>query len=101
MSESHPTRGDVALVRESVMAHAWTAIHGGTCTGKTQLAAQVARFTGHSPIWVRLRELELARQAARRIDLALEVLSGVPNRSGQRALPRCPGQVGPRFFDRS
>jgi hypothetical protein len=78
-----PRESDVALIRESVMRHAWTAIHGGTCTGKTQFAALVARALEHPPTWVRLRELGW-RQAARRIDLALQVVSGVPTRSGQR-----------------
>lgn len=74
---------DVALIRELLMGHTWTAIHGGTCTGKTQLAALVARSLDHPPTWVRLRDLG-SRQAARRIDVVFQALSGVPARSGPR-----------------
>jgi hypothetical protein len=68
---------------ESVSRHAWTAIQGASCTGKTQLVAIVARSWEHFRGWVRLRDLSIP-QACRRFDRAIEVLSGIAKPTGRR-----------------
>lgn len=80
-------RRDVARILHSLENHAWTAIHGGASTGKTELAGLVARSRGISPIWIRMRDLG-PKQAARRLDLAIDMASGVSTRSGRSPLYR-------------
>jgi hypothetical protein len=70
-------------IREAAARHAWTALHGSSWTGKTQLAASVARLWECFGGWVRLRDLKLT-QACRRLDRALELLSGIPRQAGSR-----------------
>jgi tetratricopeptide (TPR) repeat protein len=94
-SHLSPRESAVALVRQSVAGHAWTAIHGGSCVGKTQLTALVARSLEHLRGWIRLRDLG-QRQAAWRVDLAIGTICGVPVRAGRRGWYRdALGRLGP------
>ena len=70
-------------VGESIARHCWTAIHGASWTGKTQLVAVVARSWNPFCGWVRLRDLSI-REACRRLDRAIEVLSSIPKPAGRR-----------------
>ncbi len=70
-------------VGESIARHCWTAIHGASWTGKTQLVAVVARSWNPFCGWIRLRDLSI-REACRRLDRAIEVVSGIAKPASRR-----------------
>jgi hypothetical protein len=70
-------------IAESVSRHAWTAIDGASWTGKTQLVAIAARSWAHFHGWVRLRDLSIP-QACRRLDRAIELMSGIVKPAGRQ-----------------
>jgi hypothetical protein len=57
--------------------HTWVALHGAVGSGKTELAALVARALDTSRAWIRFRGLDIARGCLH-LDSALTVLTGVP-----------------------
>ena len=77
------SRAAAGAIREAATRHPWTALQGSSWTGKTQLVASVARSWDRFGGWIRLRDLK-PPQAGRRLDRALEVLSGIPLQTGRR-----------------
>ena len=70
-------------VWESIARHCWTAIHGARGPAKRSLwpswLASWNPFCG----WIRLRDLSI-REACRRLDRAIEVVSGIAKPAGRR-----------------
>jgi len=79
-SKREKTVSDVVAVLNDQI---WTAIHGGTGLGKTQLAVLVAHRTGTCAAWLRLTGLT-ETEAAWRLDGACEELSGSLARGDRR-----------------
>jgi hypothetical protein len=68
---------------DSTSGFTWIAIDGASWSGKTQLVASVARSWPRFSGWVRLRDLNAA-EACRRLDRAVELLTGIPKAGSRR-----------------
>jgi len=76
LSTSHLSmrRTTIRSLIPSVMGHAWTALHGGVGSGKTQLVSLLVRDLARPCHWIRMRDLTTAR-ACDRLDAACATLA--------------------------
>jgi len=70
-----PRVSAVKEIREGLVGSAWLNLHGGTGTGKTQLAILAVQEIGTCRAWIGFRGLAIS-QACLRLDSALSILAG-------------------------
>jgi len=68
-------RATIEGLAPRVMGHAWTALHGGVGSGKTQLVSLLMRDLSGPCRWIRMRDLT-PEQACDRLDVACAALAG-------------------------